>query len=75
MKPEEFKAKQKILKLKNYEISRVFDKTTRTIVSYRTGTQPIPDDLAKLLDFLVWVNERQPKLWEQGKEKFFSGGE
>lgn len=75
MKPEEFKAKQKSLKLKNYQIALVFGKTTRTIVSYRNGSQPIPDDLVNLLNFLVWLNERQTKLWDQGKAKFFSGEE
>lgn len=75
MKPEDFKANQKGLKLKNYQIALVFGKTTRTIVSYRNGSQPVPNDLANLLTFLAWLNKQQPELWEKGKARFFSGGE
>lgn len=71
MEKEEFKAQQKGLKLRNYQIAHVFGKTTRTIVSYRTGTQEIPDDLANLMFFLTWLNTHDPKLWEKGKAQFF----
>lgn len=73
MEKDEFKEKQKGLKLKNYQISHVFGKTTRTIVSYRNGSQEIPDDLANLLTFLDWLNKKQPDLWEKAKTLFFSG--
>ncbi|OGR05260.1 MAG: hypothetical protein A2511_05800 [Deltaproteobacteria bacterium RIFOXYD12_FULL_50_9] len=73
MEKEEFKALQKALKLKNYQICQVFGKTLRTIVSYRTGTQEIPNDLANLLMFLTWLNNEKPELWEKGKKLFFLG--